>query len=1543
MKRTQLFVVGVLSTILWLAFSVAGATLTVTKTADTNDGVCDADCSLREAVAAANASAENDDIVFSSATFTGTKMISLAGTQITIANNGSLSITGSGRLTISGEGNSRVFVVDFGAVVTLKSLSVRSGQTVSFGGGIYNGGTLSFINSNVVGCNAGSDGGGIANFGTLYLTNSTITSNTAYSGAGIYNLGTLRAANSTITANSGFDKAGIEAGGGATTIAGNTIIAGNMAAAAPKEIGGPFTSLGYNLIGDTTGTTISGTTTGNILNANPQLGPLADNGGPTSTHTLLSGSQAIDSGSAALAVDSANQPLTVDQRGFRRSIGTVDIGAFELNPQPFLIVDTINMSGTLTACTAAPNDCSLRGAITVANSRADTESIQFDPVVFAGAKTLALSNAELAITKPGELTIVGTGANRLTISAGNSSRVLNVAAAATVTISGVTLANGYADFDDFYGGVVYNLGHLSFFDSKLANGWSRGGGVIYSKGTVNLTNSTVTGGSAQFHGGGGVLTEGPLHVYNSTISNNTTSMDGGGISVDYNGSVTLVSSTICGNYSVYSGGGLSSYFEFASAANTIIAGNSGGGNNREYDFYGQLTSLGYNLIGTSNGYSQYYGDTTGNLYNIDPQLGPLQDNGGPTPTHAPSMFSPAINAGSTALAVDQSNQPFVNDQRGAGFSRVVGSAIDIGAVETDIALLLRVDTVTDSAGLTACTAAAADCSLRGAVTRANAATGNIVISFEQLGPAPQTITLTGATELPVTGTGILTFFGPGAANLTISGNNAHRVLNIASGSSVVLQDLTIAHGRGSTGGGLVNNGTLTVSDAVFASNYASVGSGFFNFGTALVSDSAFTGNQGDTGGGISNFNNNLTVINSTFSNNQVASYGGAIYNNNGTVKVINSTLYNNAADIGGGVYQGGTGVVQTGNSIIAGNIGGYQTPDFRGTLTSLGYNLIGNTTDTIITGTTTGNRLNVNPQLGALGYNGGPTPTHAVLAGSPVIDAGVDALAVDQNSQPLVNDQRGAGFGRFAGGRVDIGAAEYPAQLLVTNTSNSGAGSFRQAITTANSTNFPEMIRFSIPGNDPGCSGRVCTIAIPSGSEMGIGAQSTSGWLSIDGSGNFFQPQISGTYRSLNISGGAVVSIRGMYFGGRSDIASYGTLSIYDTSFLGNTTVESWGTLAIENSRFKGNGGSSGITNGGTANISNVTISGAGNVNYGGAIRNYGDLTLTNSTISGNTSAQSGGGLHNTGTFTLINSTVAGNSTQYDGGGINVYSGTFNIRNSIVADNTSGNSGPDVYGTLNSQGYNLIGNSANAAITGTLTGNRLDQNAKLAPLGYYGGTMETRALLAGSPAINNGNSSTSPATDQRGATRVGTADIGAFELNNNANGGSFVAALSQGNLYSPYEFLLTDNGPGTTYAVTSGALPNGLALTSGFAPSATMSISGTPSQIGTFNFAVTATNASGSNVTNYSMLILGPTAANVAISGRVLTSEGRGLTNATVSITDQNGSVRSTRTGTFGYFRFDDLAAGEVYVVEVNSKRFQFSPQVVSPTDAVTEVVFVGN
>ena len=192
-------------------------------------------------------------------------------------------------------------------------------------------------------------------------------------------------------------------------------------------------------------------------------------------------------------------------------------------------------------------------------------------------------------------------------------------------------------------------------------------------------------------------------------------------------------------------------------------------------------------------------------------------------------------------------------------------------------------------------------------------------------------------------------------------------------------------------------------------------------------------NESDGGDGT------LRVANSTIANNSAIGtdlsngYSG-IANSSGTVTVTNSTIAYNVADFGGGLAVLGTATLY--NTIVALNTGsGKGAPavdisvdDGYGTVsTSSAYNLIGTGGSGGLTNGVNGNQVGVaDPGLGPLAYYGGPTQTIALLPGSPAIDAGSNALAVDPSTgQPLTTDQRGTGFVRIFNGTVDIGAYEF--------------------------------------------------------------------------------------------------------------------------------------------------------------------------------------------------------------------------------------------------------------------------------------------------------------------------------------------------------------------------------------------------------------------------------------------------------------------------------------------------------------------------------------
>src|SRR5215208_1069816 len=355
-----------------LASPARAASLTITTTAD-EQSANDA-CSLREAIINANqddqsgsadcaAGSGKDTIFFDLGNSPAT--ITLSSELSTITDPDGLTLDGaSANITVSGNDwrsdndGVRVFEVASGAELTLNKLTVSSHGTEFKDRGIVNDGTLT-VNNSTLDDNKGEFGGAIRNEGTATVNNSTISDNVSVDGAGIYNIsgtlevnnstisgnfavlgtgggiynnnGTLTVSNSTISGNSaGGDGGGIYNGRTATLK--NTIVANNTARFDGGNCFGnvPITDGGYNL-------EWPGHDCGIALSAEPKLGPLQDNGGPTKTHALLPGSPAIDKGNSFGA--------TTDQRGEERPHDLVsiqnanggdgsDIGALEVQTLP---------------------------------------------------------------------------------------------------------------------------------------------------------------------------------------------------------------------------------------------------------------------------------------------------------------------------------------------------------------------------------------------------------------------------------------------------------------------------------------------------------------------------------------------------------------------------------------------------------------------------------------------------------------------------------------------------------------------------------------------------------------------------------------------------------------------------------------------------------------------------------------------------------------------------------------------------------------------------------------------------------------------------------------------------------------------------------------------------------------------------------------------------------------------------------------------------------------------------------------------------------
>lgn len=714
--------------------------------------------------------------------------------------------------------------------------------------------------------------------------------------------------------------------------------------------------------------------------------------------------------------------------------------------------ETITVNSGADAGGSCPGaDCTLRQAIVTA---ATGDAINFA----ASIATIDLTSAELLIDK--NLMISGPGANLLTVqrnvSASANFRIFNVSGAFNVSISGLTIANGGL-INNSGCGIANNGGVLTLTNAtvsaNIGGGYSDGGAIGNFAGTVNLSNSTISGNSA-YNGGGIYNAAGALAtVANSTISGNG-AINGGGIYTE--GTVTITNGTVSGNSaedSFGAGGGILNSGGTINARDTIIAKNTG---LVGPDVYGALTTQGYNLVGNSSGATISPASQTGDQIGggakpiIDPLLGPLQDNGGPTFTQALLSGSPAIEGGGAATDPDPAtgHGAIIVDQR--GFARPVdspsytnasgGDGSDIGAYEVQAdqlpgcSNLNRIVKNNNGGGTD---------SLRDVI--ANVCAGSTITFAANVRGA---IDMTGP-EILITKS--LTIDGPGANLLSVrrsaSAITNFRIFDIAEHLIVSISGLTIANGNvpGNLGGGILNNNsTLNLAYVTISGNTADIGAGIYTARAATIINSTISGNTisgnvaGDGGGGIFNLGT-LSLTNSTLSANQAQTSGGGgrgggLYNYLGTVNLTNSTISANPADFGGGIYNS-AGTVNSRNTVIALNISP-SGPDVNGSLVSQGFNLIGDYSGATISPAQFSDQLGVSSaqlNLGPLQYNGGPTQTHALLAGSLAIDEG--------NSSGSSIDQRGfkRPFGSppnpnpNASDGSDIGAFEYGADTIFAN------------------------------------------------------------------------------------------------------------------------------------------------------------------------------------------------------------------------------------------------------------------------------------------------------------------------------------------------------------------------------------------------------------------------------------------------------------------------------------------------------------------------------
>jgi hypothetical protein len=733
-----------------------------------------------------------------------------------------------------------------------------------------------------------------------------------------------------------------------------------------------------------------------------------------------------------------------------------------------------------------------------------------------------------------------------------------------------------------------------------------------------------------------------------------------------------------------------------------------------------------------------------------------------------------------------------------------------------------------------------------------------------------------------------------------------------------------------TGPGTGAAGNVVLGSPKIAAGFSMTG---FTIQNGLAQPGDFSSG---TGGGIRDVGNaSLVLTNMTVTNNSASADGGGISMENsstgtdflgGSTKwkltLNNSTITNNhAGDAGGGVEEDGSGaVIINPGTVISGN-----TDINQGAGVYLDG--IGNA-DLAVTVTN-----------GGSGYTSAPI----VNFGGP----GTGAAGVATISGGVVT-----------GVTITNSGNGYTAAPTVTFVGGGGTGAAATATTVLNQSANLTMTGTIVSGNTA------------SGLVAGVG-----GGLANAGNGG------------VNITASTIENnFAATTGGGFSDENNgLGTLTISNSLFLNNSAASSGGgiffsgtTATISNSSIQGN--TTTTTGGGldasgtTLNVTASTISGNTANTGGGGIEitttgsGAAGSAISNTTITGNSALNNAGGTTGggidamaafSGSLALLNDTINGNFAD-NGGGISwalpVISSSISVQNTIIANNTASTAGPDANSpnTFTDNGGNIIGNtSGNTGFTAPTT--QTGVNPKLGPLANNGGptigvstnpsTLQTEALLTGSPGLDKGVAAGAPTTDARGFTRTDTGtgelpDVGAFEFQDTTLAVSITpttpsVVLTHTAFFTVKVTNTSSNALPADNSTVTVTLPSGLAPTSaltftigalaaGQSTSFTVTAAGTAVGPQTVSATVNSPDASPNSVSNSaSITVSSPTTLTITgvttsytlftqvetVTAQV-TSNGAAVTTGQVAITDNgqtltvgvNGSGTATATFTFSLF-----------------------------------------
>lgn len=1330
--------------------------------------------------------------------------------------------------------------------VRIRRSTIRDNEARSeSGGGVFAERTanLQIGESTISGNTTDKNGGGIfvGQQSGIDMIESTISGNSAVeNGGGMFITGpeTVAALHFTTIVNNvaDSDEDGEGDGGGIATAAeadvriSNTILAGNVDPTSEPDCFGEINNDGFNLIETVSaGCFLVGDPTGDIYGADPMLGPLADNGGPTRTHALRSGSPAIDAGGPECAPgDQRGRPREID--GNDDGEARCDIGAFErAAPLSTIVPGSSACGGTLGAVAPAflmlgllaiklsvasrrrgfaigtrsirgllsllviasfsgaaladefvvtrfddptPNgcvegDCSLREAVIAANDSDGEDEI----FLSNGVYTLTRDGDNEDNSDRGDLDLLSTTS---IFGAGIFDSIIEV------NSLGRTL-----DVDPFQDGVTVNL-----FDLTIRNGNVAGdGGGIRNRGILNLTRVSVNDNLAS-DDGGGIRNEmgAVLTLVESVVVENRAGTNGGGI--DNRGSrVTIVDSAVNDNEVLgdcCNGGGIDS-----EEGETLlrIANSTVNGNKTPRNGAGIYTSSMTTVIISD---SEISGNVAGN--GVFGSGGGIRAGGSGTISIARSTISDndsdsnggGIYMSADGLELENSTVSGNRSNRSGGGIYVAVSEAMVDIIHTTIA-----DNVADNdddgegdgggiyAGedatmvmlansiLAGNTDPTSDPDCFGPIVVAGANLIELISDGCNLSGATQDVIAADAMLGPLADNG-----GPTRTHALLEGSPAVDAGDDAICSAEDQRSEVRAEDGDDDGTAVCDIGAFERAAplASFVPGPSACGGtlgaavpavmvlGLLSLRLTAVPRRRllamrrcfYTSIVGMALSGPA------LAVEFTVSRTDDPMPDGCVP---GDCSLREAIIAANATDgpdeivLPAGVFE----LTRDGADEDAASTGDLDITD---DVTILGAGIF----DTIIDA----NRID--RVIDILAADSGPTVEFVDLAvRNGEVDGnggGIRSLGMLTLTRVSVNDNYVTDFG---GGVANLGGAMLTLieSVVIENETERGAA---------------------------GIYNNGSTLTIMNSAVLDNEVHDSSG---NDGGGIY----TSGENASVTVENSVIARNHARFNGGGIHSSGSDFIVVTDSEISGNTAgsrgggLRDFGTSVIrfirctihENQAPTNQGGGlymvAGEDSGGTISIVDTTVSKnvSGAAGGGVYVGPYKTADIVNSTVSGNRAAEEGGGVYVTGTGTVANissSTIVNNTADSDaditeiGGGLNATNpDAVNLSRTIIANNSAGAGDPDCFGTINSQGFNLIETiSAGCDLDGDPTGNVTGVDPLLDALADNGGATQTHALLDGSPAIDAGGNA-GEAADQRGEARPEDGDgdgfkfcdIGAFE------------------------------------------------------------------------------------------------------------------------------------------------------------------------------------